>query len=114
MAPLFKQVSNEQGLTCDIISSHNQEYEVIMGGDDTNPSWDDYLELWVDEFRQYLLLIKKSIEENGLVGETGESFANKYTFKFSDGKSFGFTWRAWGDLMQSIVNKNEGYMAYYM
>lgn len=113
MQKIFKQVCNEQGLICDIVSDE-EKYEVILGGDLTNPSWEDYLVCWVDEIRPHFILIKKSIEENGLIGETGASFANIYHFKFSDGKSFAFTWRGWGDLMQSIVNKNEGYMTYYM
>ncbi len=57
--------------------------------------------------------MKKTIQENGLLGYTGQD-AEQYTFKFSDGVVIGFTWRGWGDLMQAIVDKREGYIAYYM
>jgi hypothetical protein len=62
----------------------------------------------------HMLLIRKSIEENELIGETGQSFANIHSFKFSDGEILEFTQRAWGDLMQAIVGQREGYMRYYL
>ena len=39
---------------------------------------------------------------------------NGWVFKFSDNKVWGFSWKGWGDFMQSIVDKREGYMKYYM
>ena len=113
----YKEVSNEAGLSVTIISSRELTAEdkpnSFLGGDSSNPTWDEYLEDYKDEYKPHILLIKKSIEENHMIGYTGQDADDVY-FKFSDGHIWGFTWRAWGDLMQSIVNKKEGYMAYYM
>jgi hypothetical protein len=112
-----KQVSNSQGLTLDIhIGYQVQEGDngnTIFGGDDTNPTWQEYLDGFKDEYVPHLLLIRQAIEENNLIGYTGQDADDLY-FKFSDGHVWGFTWRGWGDLMQAIVGKKEGYMAYYM
>lgn len=87
----------------------------LMGGDTSNPSWEEYLNRYKDEYKPHFVLIKNAIEENGWVGMTGEEMQNEnIQFQFSDGKAIGFSWRAWGDLMQAIVNKKEGYMKYYM
>lgn len=81
----------------------------------TNPTWEEYLSDYHDKYHPHFELIKKHIEDNGLIGLTGEQKQDMdLSFKFSDGTHFGFTWRAWGDLMQAIVGKKEGYMAYYM
>ena len=113
----YKEVSNEAGLSVTIISSRELTAEdkphSFFGGDSSNPTWEEYLEDYKDEYKPHVLLIKKSIEENEMIGYKGEDADDLY-FKFSDGHIWGFTWRAWGDLMQSIVNKKEGYMAYYM
>jgi len=108
----FKKVSNEEGLSVEILKNA-MDYEPMLGGDSNSPTWEEYLNDYKPEYRPHILLLRKLIEENGLIGETG-SFANDLSFKFSDGQHWGFTWRAWGDLMQSIVDKKEGYMAYYM
>ncbi len=87
----------------------------LMGGDSSNPSWDEYMDDVKDEYKQHFELIKTAIKENGWIGMTGEQQQNEnIQFRFSDGSLFGFSWRAWGDLMQAIVNKKEGYMTYYM
>ena len=88
----------------------------ISGGDDSNPTWEEYLEGWEEDFRPHLTAIKECIETHNLIGCTGEAFCNKYHFQFDDEEKtqIAFTWRAWGDLMQAIVGKREGYMAYYM
>lgn len=87
----------------------------LIGGDSSNPSWDEYVEGYKEEYREHIKLIRKAIEENGWVGYTGEDQEREnIQFRFSDGSLWGFSWRAWGDLMQAIVNKKEGYMAYYM
>lgn len=113
-------VSNEQGLSVEVvliddISEHdyNDRVKIQLGGDDTNPSWEEYLNDYKDEFKPHVLLIRKFIEENRLIGISGND-TNDWNFNFSDGEIWGFSMRAWGDLMQSIVDKNEGYMAYYM
>lgn len=96
------------------VSSKAEKYEPIMGGDDSNPTWDEYVGNWLPEFQPHINLIKDKIKELGWVGETAEHKANDTCFKFSDGECWGFSWRAWGDLMQAIVNKKEGYIKYYM
>ena len=113
----YKKVSNESGLEVEIVSASklidDKSYRALWGGDSSNPSWEEYLNDWKEEYKPHVLLVRKSIEENGLIGETGQ-FQDDLAFKFSDGEIWGFTWRAWGDLMQAIVDKREGYMAYYM
>jgi hypothetical protein len=113
----MKTVTNENGLSLEIVTHYVQadgeDYSPMLGGDDSNPSWEEYLNDYKEEFKPHILLLKKSIEENDLVGYTGQDADDLY-FKFSDGNVMGFSWRGWGDLMQAIVNKNEGYMAYYM
>lgn len=107
-----KEVSNKSGLSCRLVFN-SEDYEGIMGGDSTSPMWSEYLRYWKVKYRPHIRLLRKFIIENGLIGTTGED-QNHWTFKFSDGVHLGFSWRAWGDLMQAIVNKKEGYMAYYM
>lgn len=87
---------------------------IIIGGDDRDLSWTEYLDDYEDRYKPHVIALKKFIEENGLLGMTGAQICNYTTWKFSDGTKWGFTWRAWGDLMQAIVNKREGYMTYYM
>jgi len=113
------KVENEQGLSVQIVrgvdenKKEGEDVFIFMGGDSTNPSWEEYLEQFTEKYKPHILLVKKAIEQNGMVGYTGED-AQEYYFEFSDGEIWGFTWRGWGDLMQSIVDKKEGYMAYYM
>ena len=118
----YKKVINEKGLSVEIIIGYDitetddqpkKKPHHFLGGDDSNPSWEAYVSDYREEYHDHLRLLRKCIEENGLVGVTGQYADNMY-FKFSDGEVWGFTWRAWGDLMQSIVDKREGYMAYYM
>lgn len=107
---------NDQGLVLTIQNPCCKDDHCIpiIGGNSANPSWEQYLSSFKEEFRPHILLVRKAIEESRWVGETGESMANRYCFHFSDGVMFGFSWRAWGDLMQAIVDKNEGYIKYYM
>ena len=89
---------------------------ILLGGNPNNPTWEEYLDQYVDDFRPNMLALKEHIETSGLLGMTGEEMQNQGegAYRFSDGREIAFTWRAWGDLMQAIVNKREGYMAYYM
>lgn len=106
-------IENESGLTL-CISEDKDGYIPIMGGDNSNPTWEEYMDQVADEYKPHFELIKKGIEQLGWIGKTGEDISNYYCFRFSDGNAWGFSWRAWGDLMQAIVNKKEGYMKYYM
>lgn len=110
----FIKLKNENGLELTVTTNHPEDYHPIIGGMDTAPNWEEYLSNYKDEYKPHLILVKKAIENLGWVGETAASKANNTCFVFSDGTSFSFSWRAWGDLMSAIVGKNEGYMAYYM
>jgi hypothetical protein len=112
----MKVVTDENKLSLEIFTNYELDKEnlyIMSGGDNRNLSWDEYLDDYRDEYKKYILLLKNSIEENNLIGYTGEDI-NGWVFKFSDNNIWGFTWRGWGDLMQAIVNKREGYMTYYM
>ena len=93
----------------------NEQYEPILGGIDLEnpPDWQGYLDYFIPEVHPRLELLKQYVIDNGLLGSTGEAM-NDHAFKFSDGIIYGFTWRAWGDFMQAVVNKQEGYMTYYI
>lgn len=109
------KITTMENLTIELQKRTTEEYHSFMGGDDSNPTWQEYIDGYKDEYKPHVLLIKKCIEENGLLRETGEGMQRLgVTFKFSDGQHWGFSWRAWGDLMQAIINKQEGYMEYYM
>lgn len=111
----FKKVENEQGLSLIITRGHDEKVEpnIFWGGDDTNPSWQEYVDQFMEKFKPHVHLVRKAIEENGMLGYTGQD-AQFYYFEFSDGEIWGYTWRAWGDLMQAIMDKKEGYMTYYL
>lgn len=87
---------------------------MIMGGDNNNPTWGEYLEDVMPEYQQHFTLIREAIESSEWMRATGEQFCNEHYFEFSDGVTATFSWRAWGDLMQAIVGEREGYMTYYM
>lgn len=109
-------IQNEEGLALTILnpSCNDKDCKTTLGGDNTNPSWEQYLNDYKEEYRPHISLLKKAVEELKWVGETGERIANYYCFHFSDGVKMAFTWRAWGDFMQAMVDKKEGYMKYYM
>lgn len=115
-----KHIFTENGLTLEICSCNKNDgpmpptYMPIMGGDDRNPTWEEYKEDYLVKYRPHLELIKRGIIEMGWMYEKADKISNYWYFNFSDGECWGFSWRAWGDLMQAIVNKREGYMTYYM
>lgn len=108
------KISNESGLELTVSNVHPDNECVIMGGMSHNPTWEEYLIGYKKEFIPHMELIKKAIEELDLIGETAQDYSDGTCFVFSDEIAIGFTWRAWGDLMQAIVGKREGYMKYYM
>lgn len=116
------KILNKTGLELSIVlgdsdfeSLPTEEYIKISltGGDSSNPSWKDYLEGFEEVYQPHIQLIKQAIIELGWVGRGANEMANDTYFIFSDKTIFTFSWRAWGDLMQAIVDKNEGYMTYY-
>lgn len=108
------KIKNDAGLELTVTTVHPENYTLLMGGMDASPSWEEYLSGYKDEYKPHLELVKRAIEDLGWIGETAEHKANQWCFVFSDGTSFSFSWRGWGDLMSAIVGKHEGYMAYYM
>lgn len=110
------KIKNKDGLELIIHTDHREVpcEGIITGGLQEACSWNEYLNLYKKEYHQHFRLIKLAFKKLGWIGETAEMLANQTSFTFSDGSTWGFTWRAWGDLMQAIVNKKEGYMRYYM
>jgi len=85
-----------------------------FGGITPAPSWDEYLDSFNDIGKEVVTAVRACIEENNMVGAKAGDVCNDTWFEMDNGKSVTFTWRGWGDLMQAIVDKREGYMAYYM
>jgi hypothetical protein len=119
---IIVHTETKDGLTVEIVREREDEnlvhgennYWSIMGGDSSNPSWNEYMENYTEEYKAHFELLKQAIINAGWVGKTGEEVCNYHYYRFSDGLKISFSWRAWGDLMQAIVNKREGYMTYYM
>lgn len=84
----------------------------MKGGSNVTPDWDEYLARAQPEIRQHLELIRRGIEAKGWLGSSAPEIANYWNFFFNDGDVWGFSLNAWGDLMQSIVGKREGYRKY--
>lgn len=101
------------GLTIEILTKADNVHH-ISGGDVRNPTWEEYKADFEEYFHPNIELLKYAIIQHGWLGEKADTIANHYCFKFSTGEAIAFSWRAWGDLMQAIVNKKEGYMKYYM
>lgn len=110
----YLEIKNKNGLKLVVTTDSSENVISIIGGMENNPTWKEYLDLFIDEYIPHFKLIKKAIEKLNWVGDTGEKRANSIYFKFSDNNTFKFSWRAWGDLMSAIVGKEEGYMMYYM
>lgn len=107
-------IKNSNGLELNVTNNEPKGYTPYMGGDTSNPTWSEYLDGYYDSFKPHLILIRESIEKMGLVGEKASKCADDLYYVFSDGQKVAFSWRGWGDLMQAIVNKKEGYLEYYV
>lgn len=92
----------------------NEKCHTLMGGDTSNPTWNEYVDGFVEDFQPYIRGIKECVVNEGIIGAVGGDYANDWHFAFEDGTKVAFSWRAWGDMMQAIVDKQEGYMCYYM
>jgi len=86
---------------------------IVSGGLDDPPTWDGYLDFMPLDLGPYLSGIRKAIEDGGLVGTLACDFCNEHYWQADDGVRIVFTWRAWGDLMQAIIGKCQGYWSYY-
>jgi hypothetical protein len=85
-----------------------------FGGDARNPTWEEYIAEATPKLVPYLEAVRTCCERDDHVGLCGNELQARGSFKFSNGVYLGLSWRAWGDFMQALVGKREGYMAYYM
>ena len=81
------------------------------GGDLSQPTWETYLSRLTEDEQQVVTAIKEAHERDGL--DVYGDDMNEGGFLLSDGRFFQCSWRAWGDLRQAFVNKQEGYLRYY-
>lgn len=104
-------------ITCKIISDPEEEFPdggiSLFGGDPDNPSWEEYLDGFKNEYRPHIQAIREAVIKSDIFGVSAMAACNATWFKLSDGTSISFSFRGWGDLMQAIKNNREGYMAYY-
>lgn len=88
-------------------------YFIHLGSIDPAPSWEEYLKGFKKEYQPYILAIREAVKDADLLGIPANRIADTIWFECSDGIAIAFSWRAWGDLIQSIRNKQEGYMVFY-
>lgn len=86
----------------------------MFGGDTSNPTWDEYLSMFKPEWPERFEAVRECVEREGLTDTCADEFCNDNQFRISDGSRVSFSWRGWGDLLQAIAGKREGYMRYYM
>ena len=90
-------------------------YAGWLGGISPAPSRDEYLRTLGPDEREVFLAIERGVKRQGLIGMTGDTQDTSGGFwRLSDGRVASFSWRGWGDIMQAIVDKREGYIRYYM
>lgn len=96
-----------------IIKDDNKtDYSLILGGDPQPKRWRRYKRQWNNP--EHITAVKNAIINTGLIGAYAENISENILFKFSDGlKPWRFSMRAWGDLMDAIIGKKQGYMYYY-
>ncbi len=110
----------------EIVFSHPPEIDnhhliALRGGLRSAPSWTEYKKIFQNHTKSrfnkdswpHLIAIKAKVIACGLLNKTASEVANHIMFLTSDGYLYRYTWRAWGDLIQAIHNKREGYMTYY-
>ncbi len=85
----------------------------LWGGLDPPPNWVEYLADFEADYRPTIEAARRWLEaREGAIPMAGD-WCNDNYLRFSDGTTLTFTWRAWGDFAQAVVDKREGYMAYY-
>lgn len=91
------------------------------GGITPSPGVVDYLEMFDEEARPYIVAVWDAFDKNQTqVLPTGEMHQAQFTPVFSDGRVMRLTWRAWGDLCAVWWNHRHPdgprteYMDYYM
>ena len=78
---------------------------LISGGSDC--IWSEFIGKFPKIIQPYIIEIRKEIERTGLIKLTGQEM-NNTIFEFEDGVTFGFTWRAWGEMVQSVGYQRVG------
>ncbi len=91
----------------------NDNHVRLMGGDLMNPTWREYLDDFSSEWRAVMIAIARCVRKSWCWKITANKCCTIW-FETDDGHTLKFSWRAWGDFMQALVNKREGYMTYYM
>jgi hypothetical protein len=84
----------------------------LSGGLLDAPTWADYVERFAPHAQIAVTMARAWIEAAELVGLHGDEFQD-WEFALPHDMRLGFTQRAWGDFMQAIVGRREGYQAYY-
>lgn len=86
----------------------------LWGGLQPPPTWSDYLDEFDEELRPYLVVAGAwLLESHGDDPPLASQWCNDNALQFSDGFTLSFTWRGWGDFVQSVRNQQEGYMKFY-
>lgn len=84
-----------------------------LGGFDPAPDWEEYLAQYDGQLHPYLEVAK--IWALSLREWPGASdFAAENFLEFSDGVGMVFSWRSFGDFLQAVAGKREGYLEYYI
>ena len=102
-------------ITVKVVQDTRDKNQIIVsGGRSDNPTLEEYIDELTEDWKPKIKVLAKFIKNSNFYKITADQFCNYNHFRFNDGKEIAFTWRAWGDFMQAIVGKREGYMAYYM
>ena len=85
----------------------------LWGGFEPAPSWDEYVAEFGDSLAPQLEAARTWLMARGEPYPSASEWCNDHFLRFSDGITISFTWRAWGDFVQAVVGKREGYVTYY-
>jgi len=84
-----------------------------LGGFEPSPNWAEYVLQYDEDLWPYLEAARQWAL--GLEAWPGASdFAGENYLAFSDGGSIVFSWRAFGDFLQAVAGRREGYLEYYL
>ena len=90
-----------------------QTHICLWGGLEPAPSWDKYVEIQGPTARPLLDSARAWLSSReGKIPNAFDWAADHY-LEFSDGRTLSFTFRAWGDFAQAVVDQREGYLSYY-
>ncbi len=84
-----------------------------LGGFDPPPDWDEYVAEYHENLRPYLETARQwLLAKDEWPGAS--DFAACEFLLFSDGIGMVFSWRAFGDFLQAVAGRREGYLEYYL